>query len=106
EVAAHSHATTAATRDVFGGSSWLTDEEIAEFDEWPLERSKLALAPPPGELAGTIALVTGAASGIGREIALDLAARGAHLVLADRGIDFPELGAQAVSVRGDLTEAA
>ncbi|MER8766416.1 MULTISPECIES: SDR family oxidoreductase [unclassified Mesorhizobium] len=36
------------------------------------------------ELAGRIALVTGAASGIGRQVAFGLAERGAHLLLVDR----------------------
>ena len=40
-----------------------------------------------GRLAGTRCLVTGAASGIGREIALRFAAEGAHVVGADRDVD-------------------
>jgi NAD(P)-dependent dehydrogenase (short-subunit alcohol dehydrogenase family) len=36
-----------------------------------------------GRLAGAVALVTGAASGIGRAIAIVFAAQGAHVVLAD-----------------------
>ncbi|SFR97514.1 SDR family NAD(P)-dependent oxidoreductase [Sphingomonas jatrophae] len=35
------------------------------------------------DLAGKVAVITGAASGIGRAIALSLAARGCHLALAD-----------------------
>ncbi|HEV2011169.1 MAG TPA: SDR family NAD(P)-dependent oxidoreductase, partial [Candidatus Limnocylindria bacterium] len=35
------------------------------------------------DLAGKAALVTGAASGIGRAIAVDLAGHGAHVLLAD-----------------------
>jgi NAD(P)-dependent dehydrogenase (short-subunit alcohol dehydrogenase family) len=110
EVAAHSHATTAATRDAFGGSSWLDEREVAEFESWPLELHKLTLAPPPPELAGHIAIVTGAASGIGRAVARDLARRGAHLVLADLDGDRLEETAagvdSAAAVVGDLTEPA
>src|SRR5581483_4481717 len=96
ELAAHSHRTVAATRDAFGGSSWLTAREQFEFDYWPLELYKLTLLPPPPELGGSIVVVTGAASGIGKAVALDLASRGAHLVLADRDGDL--LGATAAEL--------
>ena len=38
----------------------------------------------PGRFAGKVAVVTGAAQGIGRDVALRLAQEGAHVVLADR----------------------
>ncbi len=110
ELAAHSHATAATTLDAFGGASWLGEREVFEFEYWPLELYKLTLAPSPPELAGGVALVTGAASGIGRAVALDLAARGAHIVLADvDAAGLEETGAgiaagRAVTVVGDLTE--
>jgi short-subunit dehydrogenase len=44
-------------------------------------------------ISGSAAAVTGAASGIGRALALELAARGADLALADRD----EAGLQAVA---------
>jgi rhamnose utilization protein RhaD (predicted bifunctional aldolase and dehydrogenase)/NAD(P)-dependent dehydrogenase (short-subunit alcohol dehydrogenase family) len=110
EVAAHTHAAVAATLDAFGGASWLDDREVHDFENWPLELYKLTLLPPPPELAGHVVVVTGAASGIGREVARDLAARGAHLVLADRdGDGLAETAAslaEAVRVTGDLNDAA
>ncbi len=110
EIAAHSHASVAATLDRFGDASWLDEGEVFDFEYWPLELYKLTLAPPPPELAGTIAIVTGAASGIGREVALDLAARGAQLLLADiDGDGLAETCAgleHAVPVAGDLTDPA
>ncbi len=38
----------------------------------------------PGRFAGKVAIVTGAAQGIGREVALRLAAEGGRLVAVDR----------------------
>jgi NAD(P)-dependent dehydrogenase (short-subunit alcohol dehydrogenase family) len=95
EIAAHTHASIAATRDRFGGASWLSDEEVRDFTEWPLELYKLTLAPPAPELEGHVAIVTGAASGIGREIAADLVSRGAEVVTADL---------HDADVEGDLTD--
>jgi rhamnose utilization protein RhaD (predicted bifunctional aldolase and dehydrogenase)/NAD(P)-dependent dehydrogenase (short-subunit alcohol dehydrogenase family) len=109
DIAGHTSASVAATLDRFGGASWLSSQEVYEFENWPLELYKLTLAPRPLELAGHVALVTGAASGIGRDVAADLAGRGAHLVLADideRGLEAVCAGLPwAVSVPGDLTEA-
>ncbi len=46
-------------------SSRSTTAESFAIEYWPLELYKLSLAPPPGELQGKVALVTGAAGGIG-----------------------------------------
>jgi rhamnose utilization protein RhaD (predicted bifunctional aldolase and dehydrogenase)/NAD(P)-dependent dehydrogenase (short-subunit alcohol dehydrogenase family) len=110
ELSEHSHSSVAATLDRFGATSWLTEAEVHDFEHWPLELYKLTLAPPPPELDGHISIVTGAASGIGRQVANDLAARGAHLVLADIDADALEETCggldRAVRVEGDLTEGA
>jgi rhamnulose-1-phosphate aldolase/alcohol dehydrogenase len=110
EIAVHSHASAAATLDAFGDASWLDEREVFDFEYWPLELYKLTVAPPPPEFAGHVVIVTGAASGIGRQVALDLAGRGAHVALAD--LDGDGLAGTAasidesISVVGDLTEPA
>ena len=63
-----------AGADALGGFVSLTAQESFAIEYWPLELYKLSLAPPPGELQGKVAMVTGAAGGIGRAI-VDVAQR-------------------------------
>jgi rhamnulose-1-phosphate aldolase/alcohol dehydrogenase len=73
--------------DAIGGFQSLSEAEAFAIEYWPLERYKLAQAPPRGELAGRIALITGGASGIGRAAARLIADRGGHVVVADLNAD-------------------
>ena len=50
----------------------------------------------PYAFPGGVAVITGAASGIGRALALDLAARGSHLALVDRDAAGLETTASAL----------
>lgn len=70
-------------------------------------------SPVPGRHAGKVAIVTGAAHGIGRSIAGRLAAEGAHVVVADYDRDAAEetvheltaAGAQAWAYPVDVGDA-
>ncbi|MFH1560247.1 MAG: bifunctional rhamnulose-1-phosphate aldolase/short-chain dehydrogenase [Chloroflexota bacterium] len=61
----------------------LSPHEAYRAEYWPLEMYKQSLAPPEKELSRRVVLVTGAASGIGRAIALRFAQEGAHVVVTD-----------------------
>jgi len=71
----------------------LPRSEAFRIEYWALEEAKRQRMPPEAEFSRKIALVVGGASGIGREVALLLARKGAHLVIAD----FDQAGASKVA---------
>ena len=70
----------------------LPRSEAFRIEYWALEEAKLQRMPPEAEFSRKIVLVIGGASGIGREVSLLLAQKGAHIVVAD----FDEPGARKV----------
>ncbi|WUI11632.1 bifunctional aldolase/short-chain dehydrogenase [Kineococcus sp. NBC_00420] len=100
-------------RGAEGVSSYVPIDEAEKFriEYWALEEAKLQRMPRPKPLATRIALVTGAASGIGKAIATRLAAEGACVVVADLDLAkaqaaAAELGSSdvAVGVAADVSD--
>jgi rhamnulose-1-phosphate aldolase/alcohol dehydrogenase len=85
-------------RGAEGLSSYMPIDESEKFriEYWALEEAKLARMPKPKPLASRIALVTGAAGGIGKAIAVRLAAEGACVVIAD--LDAEKASAAAAEI--------
>jgi NAD(P)-dependent dehydrogenase (short-subunit alcohol dehydrogenase family) len=69
--------------EALGGFRALSEEELFEFEYWDLEQAKLRRAGKPPVFAGEIALVTGAASGIGEACVESLRKRGAAVIGLD-----------------------
>ena len=87
-------------RGAEGLSTYAPIDESEKFriEYWALEEAKLQRMPKPKPLATRIALVTGAASGIGKAIATRLAAEGACVVIAD--LDAEKAAAAAAEIGG------
>ncbi len=71
----------------------LPPSEAFRIEYWKLEEAKIQRQPKEKELSRRVVLVVGGGSGIGREVALLAAERGAHVVVADRDV----AGAAAVA---------
>jgi rhamnulose-1-phosphate aldolase/alcohol dehydrogenase len=91
----------------------IDDAEKFRIEYWALEEAKLQRLPRPKSHATRVALVTGAASGIGKAIATRLVADGACVVIADLDLAkaqeaAAELGSTdvAVGLAVDVTDAA
>ncbi|MEY4066986.1 MAG: hypothetical protein RIQ44_198 [Actinomycetota bacterium] len=91
----------------------ISDAEKFNIEYWSLEEAKLQRMPKPKPLAGRVAFVTGAGSGIGKAIATRIVAEGGCAVIADLNLEnaqavATELGGpdHAVAVKINVTEEA
>lgn len=93
----------------------VSETDLFDIEYWSLEQAKLARsAQKPGELSRKIALVTGAASGIGKATASRMLSEGAHVLLVDRNGEAletthaelsREFGARAAWALADVAHA-
>jgi rhamnose utilization protein RhaD (predicted bifunctional aldolase and dehydrogenase)/NAD(P)-dependent dehydrogenase (short-subunit alcohol dehydrogenase family) len=86
--------------EALGGWRALPESDLFDVEYWDLEQAKLAKSGAGKTFDGRVAIVTGAAGGIGRAIARELSAQGAAVVTADVAVsDHP------FHVIGDVTDA-
>jgi rhamnose utilization protein RhaD (predicted bifunctional aldolase and dehydrogenase)/NAD(P)-dependent dehydrogenase (short-subunit alcohol dehydrogenase family) len=90
-----------------GGWRALPEKDLFEVEYWELEQAKLKSAGTPTPLQGKVALVTGAASGIGRAAAEMLMAQGAAMMALDVNPEVEKLfsGVGATGLTCDVTDA-
>jgi rhamnose utilization protein RhaD (predicted bifunctional aldolase and dehydrogenase)/NAD(P)-dependent dehydrogenase (short-subunit alcohol dehydrogenase family) len=73
-----------------GGWVALPEKDLFEIEYWDLEQAKLRKVPAPKPLQGKVAIVTGAAAGIGKAIAIALNEQGAVVVGMDLNPETPQ----------------
>lgn len=94
-----------AAAETAGGYESLNDHDAFHAEYWPLELYKLTLLPKEKELAGKVAIITGAASGIGRACAERFAEEGAHIVVTDVDLALAEEVANGIVAKQGLRRA-
>ncbi|EGV51362.1 bifunctional aldolase/short-chain dehydrogenase [endosymbiont of Riftia pachyptila] len=90
-----------------GGWRALPASDIFDVEYWELEQAKLRTGGTPPPFQGEIALVTGAASGIGKACVESLLARGAAVVGLDLNPEITGLydRAEFLGIRCDVTDS-
>jgi NAD(P)-dependent dehydrogenase (short-subunit alcohol dehydrogenase family) len=84
----------------------LPRSEAFRIEYWALEEAKLQRMPPEAEFSRKIVLVVGGASGIGREVAIMLAKKGAHVVVSDADQDGAAKVAEETKAASSSEQAA
>ena len=93
--------------EMLGGYKALSPKDIFEVEYWSLEQAKLKKGGSAPEFNGKVAVVTGAASGIGLAIANMLASRGAAVVALDINPEVENVfnSQSALGIKCDLTSS-
>ena len=91
---------------LLGGWQALPERDLFDMEYWDLQQAKLKRAGQPPVFAGEVALVTGAASGIGKACAASLLARGAAVVGLDvnRAVVSLHERKDFLGIAGDITD--
>jgi len=84
----------------------LPRSEAFRIEYWALEEAKLQRMPAEAEFSRKIVLVIGGASGIGREVALMLAKKGAHVVVSDADGDGAAMVAEETKAASTSEQVA
>ena len=94
--------------EALGGWRPLDDRHIFDIEYWDLEQAKLKKSGAPAPFAGEVAVVTGAASGIGKACVESFLRRGAAVVGLDRNPAIETLFKRPdyLGVVCDLTDAS
>ncbi|HEY4022935.1 MAG TPA: bifunctional aldolase/short-chain dehydrogenase, partial [Pseudonocardiaceae bacterium] len=88
--------------ELLGGYRALSSAELFDVEYWELEQAKLRRSGSGGEFTGEVALVTGAASGIGLACADALRAKGASVIGLD--LSATESRADYLGLEVDVTD--
>ena len=96
------------SEDHLGGYVALSAGDLFEVEYWDLEQAKLRRAGLPPEFTGMVAVVTGAASGIGRACADELLSMGCAVAGLDRDVSVREAfeGPAWLGMAVDVTDPA
>jgi NAD(P)-dependent dehydrogenase (short-subunit alcohol dehydrogenase family) len=102
----HTMEVVSTCEDRLGGWTPLPAHHLFDLEYWDLEQAKLRLGGSPPMFAGQVAVVTGAASGIGRACAAALLAHGAAVIGLDRSPSVGDAfsGAAWLGCQVDVTE--
>jgi rhamnose utilization protein RhaD (predicted bifunctional aldolase and dehydrogenase)/NAD(P)-dependent dehydrogenase (short-subunit alcohol dehydrogenase family) len=96
------------SEDHLGGYRALPAGDLFDCEYWDLEQAKLRQSGPAPEFSGMVAVVTGAASGIGKACAAELMSRGCAVAGLDLAEEVPTAfsGASWLGLKVDVTDPA